>query len=176
MKVRGSLGEQQPHFLFERERERNSITLKFHTYVDISGAYSATRWRYSHKHNSPFPYSAIRNLSMGTKESYTLTKSFEQFCSRLKVSKANFSAQPWSPRSCHCTTEFGGYGESGKPGDLIISATVPLACWVYLVFARHKENKRLFLHVYYWIHCTIISMNVLRKLSPVPKPPELGAL
>lgn len=38
-----------------------------------------------------FPYSAIRNLSMATNESYTLTKSFPQFSSRLKVSKANFS-------------------------------------------------------------------------------------
>jgi len=104
---------------------------------------------------------------MGTKESYTLTKSFAQFCSRLKVSKDNFSANPGSPRSCHCTTEFGGYGESGKPGDLMISSAVSLVCWAYLVLARHKQNKRLFLHIYYWIHCTIINMNVA-----VPKPPE----
>lgn len=47
-------------------------------------------------------------------------------------------------------------------------------CWENLIFARHTENNRLFIHIYYWIQGTIMSMNVLKELSPVPKPTELG--
>lgn len=58
----------------------------------------------------------------------------------------------------------------------MISSAELLVCWASLKLAGHTESKRLILHIYYWIHGIIMSLNVLREYSPVPKPTKLWSL